>query len=68
MGVFIMKASKKHERIHLRVSNSQKAHMKSNANSLGLSLSKYILKMAEDGQIITVNSKSLANELYDLKL
>ena len=61
-----MKASKKQERIHLRVTNSQKVQMKSNANSLGLSLSKYILKMAEDGRIITIDSKSLANELYDL--
>lgn len=61
-----MKLNKKKERIHLRVSDQQKAQMKSNANSLGLSLSKYILKMAEEGKIVTVDSKSLANELYEL--
>ena len=57
---------KKQDRIELRVSDQQKAQIKSNANSLGLSLSKYILKMAEDGQIITIDSKNLANELYEL--
>lgn len=57
---------KKQDRIELRVSDKQKAQIKSNANSLGLSLSKYILKMAEGGKIITLDSTSLANELYDL--
>ena len=57
---------KKQDRIQLRVSDKQKVLIKSNANSLGLSLSKYILKMAEDGKIITLDSTSLANELYDL--
>lgn len=31
-----------------------------------MSLSKYILKMAEDGKIITVDAKNLTNELYEL--
>ena len=53
---------KKQERIELRVSDQQKAQIKSNANSLGLSLSKYILKMAEDGQIITIDSKSVCSQ------
>lgn len=57
---------KKQDRIQLRVSERQKAQIKSNANSLGLSLSKYILKMAEDGKIITLDSTNLANELYNL--
>lgn len=61
-----MKSSKKQERIHLRISNRQKTQMKSNANSLGMSLSKYILKMTENGKIITIDSKSLARELYEL--
>ena len=67
MGVINMKyKGKKQDRIQLRVSERQKAQIKSNANSLGLSLSKYILKMAEDGKIITLDSTNLANELYNL--
>ena len=65
-GIHMKYRHKKQERIELRVSDQQKAQIKSNANSLGLSLSKYILKMAEDGQIITIDSKNLANELYEL--
>ena len=45
--------SMKKERIQLRVSEQQKSNIKCNAQALGLSLSKYILKMAEDGKIIT---------------
>ena len=48
------------------VSDRQKTQMKFNANSLGMSLSKYILKMTENGKIITIDSKSLARELYEL--
>lgn len=58
--------SMKKERIQLRVSEQQKSNIKCNAQALGLSLSKYILKMAEDGKIITVDAKNLANELYEL--
>ena len=52
--------------MQLRVSDKQKAQVRSHANSLVLSLSKYILKMAEDGKIITLDSTSLAHELYNL--
>lgn len=61
-----MKTNNKPERINLRISNEQKSHIKATAQSLGLSLSQYIIKMAEEGKIITVNTKTLANELYDL--
>lgn len=57
-GIHMKYRHKKQDRIELRVSDQQKAQIKSNANSLGLSLSKYILKMAEDGQIITIDSKN----------
>ena len=61
-----MKMNNKPERINLRISNEQKAHIKATAQSLGLPLSQYIIKMAEEGKIITVNTKTIANELYDL--
>lgn len=61
-----MKSTTKNERIHLRVSQQQKFQIQCNANALGLSLTNYILKMTMDGRIVSVNSQSLAKELYAL--
>lgn len=61
-----MKLNAKDERIHLRVSQQQKSQIQYNANALGLSLTNYILKMSIEGRIVSVNSQSLAKELYSL--
>lgn len=61
-----MKLNTKNGRIHLRISQQQKSQIQYNANALGLSLTNYILKMATDGRIVSVNSQSLAKELYAL--
>ena len=61
-----MKSNTKNRRIHLRVSQQQKFQIQGNATALGLSVSQYLLKMAMDGRIVSVNSQSLAKELYAL--
>lgn len=61
-----MKSTTKNERIHLRVSQQQKSQIQCNAHALGLSLTNYILQMAMEGRIVSVNSQSLAKELYAL--
>ena len=53
-------------KVQIRVSKMQKAELKSKAQKLGISISDYMLRCIEQGKINTVDTKSLAKEIFEL--
>ena len=53
-------------KVQIRVSKMQKAELKSKAQKLGISISDYMLRCTEQGKINTLDTKSLAKEIFEL--
>lgn len=61
-----MRKKLKTKKIQIRISKQQKAELKSKAQKLGISISDYILRCTEQCVINTVDTKSLAKEIFEL--
>ncbi len=64
-----MKGNSKKEVINFRVSEEEKRMIKSEADELGLDISKYLLHLVKNKNIVVVEGgRELAMEIYELNL
>lgn len=61
-----MQHSNKTQNFHIRLTEKQYEHIKNRATELGISMSDYILRMSEQGKIVVIEPKNLAEEIQKL--
>ena len=61
-----MNRQNKNKNLHIRLTDKQYEKIKTKANELGISVTNYILKMTEQGKVVVIEPKDLAEEIREL--